>query len=113
MIHMTTRLATKLCLTVAVSFLSMTTLVAPLRSVTWINQDNRNTSKFRLVSNETAELVERPTQSFRSLLLPNRCSGVDTAQVFQSDSTTSAFGFRNEILAHTMISVSPEPTFLA
>ena len=108
MVRMSTRLTAELALVLAVSLLGMTALVALLRSVAWVNQDDRYSSQCRLVGNETAELVECPTQSLCSLLMPNRGASVNSAQIFQSDSTLAVFSLCNEVLTDTVILVRPE-----
>src|SRR3990167_8828888 len=103
----------KLGLVLAVCLLSMTTNITSLRRICRVNQDDWHSSQHCLVSNETSQLIERPRQPLRPLLLPYRCPTVDTAQILKSDSTVGVFGFSNQYLADTMVLVSPKSGFMS
>ena len=110
---MSTLLAYKLGLTLAISLLAMTTYITSSACIAWVNQDNWHSFESCLVCNETTQLVERPTQSFCSLRLPYRCPFVDMRQVFQRYRPIGVFGFLNKMFTNTMIGVSTKASLMS
>jgi hypothetical protein len=75
------------------------------RCVAGIHQNDRYASQGGLVPDELAQLVERPGVQVGALSPTNRYPIADTAQVFELDPTTGAFGYTDECLGDAVVDV--------
>ena len=113
MVSMSTRPTAELTLALAVRLLGMTARMTSLRCMSWVNEYHRYALESCLVGDEVLQLIECPTQSLRSLRLPNRGARVDMRQVFHRDRPLAVFGFLNKMLGDTVIFIRAEAMFLA
>ena len=96
--------AQKLALTLAISFLNVTTTVAALARVDGINQDNRNTSNLGFVGHKRSELPETPVHSFGPVILTfNPGPRVYVGKVFQRYSSLRAFCQDNQFFRDSVV----------
>ncbi len=78
-----------------------------------INEYNRYSTKGSFIFDETSQLPECPRVVAASLSLSNRCTGSDAFEIFKSNSFTSVFCFRHNILGNYMINVTMESSLPA
>jgi len=78
-----------------------------------IDHKQKNSSARCFVRQKETQLVEGPTSQNCTLLFPNRYSFVDPSQVFDCDSSLSAFGFGNDLLRNAMVDVCGKARFPA
>lgn len=109
----TTRNTEEFTLRSAVRFGNMPAAWASAGSVAWINQHDRNSGELAFILNKAPKLIERPRMLDASLCLTELESLSDALEVFQSNTSESAFGLRNQPLADDVVDVSCEPGFLS
>jgi len=96
--------------------ISLTDMVAywtGLRSICTGHEYKRHTCDGSLIFDKIPQLSECPGMVSASLSLSNRHSGSDAFEIFESDHSSSVFGFSNNILGNNMIGMSMKPSFPA
>ena len=81
--------------------------------MTWINETDHAPCKGDFVLDKYAELSKGPTMLDATLCLTNRDAMTDTLEMFEDKSAIAVFGFRDQLLAQTMVDVPSEPLFFA
>lgn len=101
---MSTRLALKLGLTLAISFFAVSAVRASAAGVSRIDDDNWNASKISLVSDEIPELSVSPTRHFCSLTLSHQtCPLPDSFEVLNGDRAVSCLSEINDSSRDLMV----------
>lgn len=97
----------KLRLALAILFRAMSARRTGARSVARVNENNRDTGKFRLVANKLPQLKERPAGNLGALRPsePLLNSLTNAAQVFKSETALSVCGRRNYFLSYRVVSL--------
>lgn len=90
-----------------IGFLDMTTHKTALAGIAWVNQNHLNPCHLRFVSEEGAQLGERPIAVPSALLLTSSPSPRTNArQIFQGYRTLRALGSCNDTLAHNVVGIA-------
>lgn len=110
-VRVSTSHADKLRLAFSVSFIHLSALGACARSVARVNKLNRDARPLCLVEHKAFQLVKRPAVQTTALSFTSPYPDSNSAQVFQSDPTSGAFGSTNYLLRNCVIHVSREPLF--
>jgi hypothetical protein len=104
-----TPLTKEFALTTTVLFSAVTTLRAGTARVACLHDEEVHARRFALVCDELPELPERPRKPLVSLALTDRCSLVDTFQVFQSECLLAFERLLNKVLGYVVV----EPPLIA
>lgn len=92
----------------------MSTFIASLTGVGWVNDDHRHTDQLCFVFEEHSELCERPIAALGSLLWPfNPCPFADVGQIFDRNPAPCVFGLKNKSLANLVVHVFLETRLLS
>lgn len=105
-------LAAKLIPGLPVGLLAMPANATSAAGVAGVNGNDRHTDGNRLVGDERAELIERPTLHAIPLRLASGSPRADAGQVFDRDGTLRVFGLGNDSLTDAVVLVGPESTLL-
>jgi hypothetical protein len=108
---MSTYFANKLRLALSIGFLRVTTSTTGSTRVARVNCDYWNASNLSFVFDKLSQFIETPLSKSLSIGFPNRCS--KAVQVFQTDSSLSAFSQRDNLFADRVIGVSLKSAFSA
>jgi hypothetical protein len=107
--HVPTTQTDKLGLPLPVPLVDMSTCRTSLGSIGWFNQEHRNSSQARFISNEFSKLAKGPFAQFFSLLLPNRA--LKAVQVFDGNGSKSVLSSLNDLLGYNMIGILLKASF--
>ena len=100
--------ANELRLRAAVRFVDISALRARAARVARVHGHKGHAGERGLVSEERAQLSERPTMQTRPLGLPNGYPVANPSQIFYCDAATGVFGFTNDGFANHVIRVGVE-----
>ena len=106
-------LAQKLVASLAISFLGMSALIAPLAGEARINSDQRYASALRLVIEERPQLCEAPSVQCSLLALPCLYPSAYAVEFFDGDGAAGAFSETDYLFGNFMIGVSDKARFFA
>jgi hypothetical protein len=103
---MVTHDTTEFSLTFAVALFGVSTYVASLRGVGRIAIHHRHSLSLRFVVNKRPQLTKSPIAVSCALLRPfNPRPRSDAFEILKGNRALRAFGFRNELLADTVIGI--------
>ena len=111
--RMTASLAQKLIASLAIGFLGMSALIAPLAGEARINSDQRYASALRLVIEERPQLCEAPSVQCSLLALPCLYPSAYAVEFFDGDGAAGAFSETDYLFGNFMIGVSDKARFFA
>lgn len=97
----------------SVLLIDVSTLSALPGRVAGIDEDQRDASTFRLVSNERTKLAESPVAQSRALIATGRYPAADALEAFKSDPASGAFSVQHDSLGNHVIGVFLEPRLFA
>jgi hypothetical protein len=100
-------------LTRAIGLLAVPTGGTGAARVARVHEDDRDTSKARLVRDERPQLIEGPGVQCCPVAAPNGYPLPNPLEVFQRDSATCALSLGNDLLADDMVGVRGESAFFA
>ena len=104
--RVTASLAHKLVASLAIGFLGMSALIAPLAGVARVNPDQRDARTLRLVIEERPQLCKAPSMQRRTLVLPSLYPAPDATEVFNGNSTRGAFSELYDSFGNFVVGVS-------
>lgn len=84
---------------------------ASLRGMAWVNQFDKDTCNFSLVSDELAQLAESPRLMSTPLAISNRSPRTNASQILKGDSSLCVLSLRHKSLANGMVGRASEACF--
>lgn len=103
--RMTASLAFKLVTSLAIGFLGVSALAAPLTGVSWINSDQFHASQLRLVVEECPQLCEAPSMQRRPFALSGLYPSSNASEFFNGDCAAGAFSETDDLFGNYMVGV--------
>ena len=111
--RMTASLAQKLIASLAIGFLGMSALIAPLAGEARINSDQRYASALRLVIEERPQLCEAPSVQCSLLALPCLYPSAYAVEIFDGNSASGAFSEADYLFGNLVVGVRDKARLFA
>ena len=111
--RVTASLAQKLIASLAIGFLGMSALIAPLAGEARINSDQRYASALRLVIEERPQLCEAPSVQCSLLALPCLYPSAYAVEIFDGNSASGAFSEADYLFGNLVVGVRDKARFFA